>query len=138
MNRSCHLLLLGTCVFLAGCCCIQDRRTVSDACQVHHTKMHAELFRKTAIITPTLEYAEARLRLFPNIPPQGPPVFWPWSRQRVCICDQCVAAEAEWTKQQQSRANPRASLDAAAAFCLYSGDHWRRASEHERSASRRI
>jgi hypothetical protein len=25
--------------------------------------------------------------------------------------------------------NPRASLDAAVAFCLYSESHWRRASE---------
>lgn len=27
------------------------------------------------------------------------------------------------------RANPRASLDAAIAFCLHFGAHWRRASE---------
>jgi hypothetical protein len=33
--------------------------------------------------------------------------------------------------------NHRASLDAAVAFCLYFGGHWRRASEPERSAQTR-
>ena len=132
MNRICQLMLLGASVFLAGCCCVRDRRTVSEVCQGHHTRMHAEVFRRTAIMTPTFGYAGARLRLFPNIPPQGPPVFWPWSRQRVYICDQCVAAEAEWSRQQPSRVGPRASLDAEVAFCLCSEDHWRRASEPER------
>ena len=113
MNRLWQLLLFTTCLSLSSCCSVQDRRTAPEICVVHHSQMHAEMFRKRAIVTPTSEYAEARLRLFPNIPPQGPPVFWPWSRQRVYVCDHCVAAEAEWSKQQKSRANPRASQHAA-------------------------
>jgi hypothetical protein len=34
--------------------------------------------------------------------------------------------------------NQRASLDAAVAFCLHFGGHWRRASEPERSVGRDV
>jgi hypothetical protein len=47
------------------------------------------------------------------------------------------AQESAFSNSGPAASNQRASLDAAVAFCLHSGGHWRRASEPERSPLRK-
>ena len=54
----------------------------------------------------------------------------PSLRQRRCGNPESTSRESRIMNESRWP-NERASLDAAVAFCLYFGDHWRRASEPE-------
>jgi hypothetical protein len=90
-----------TAMVLTGCCCLRDARGPSDTCEVHHTAM------KTASVPgwggcryATTTYAEARPKLFPHTYPFRMPSPWPWKRERISLCDDCIGAEQEWGKAQ--------------------------------------
>jgi hypothetical protein len=50
---------------------------------------------------PTSEYAEARMKLFPNAGGDYLPSPWPWKRKRTYICDSCVRAKEDWVPTRQ-------------------------------------
>jgi hypothetical protein len=52
-------------------------------------------------VLPTTDYAEARGRLFPHADPDYLPSPWPWKRQRISRCDECVRAKTEWIEGHQ-------------------------------------
>ena len=49
---------------------------------------------------PTTTYAEARTSEFPHTYPFYLPSPWPWMRERIYLCDDCIRAEVEWMKNQ--------------------------------------
>jgi hypothetical protein len=50
-------------------------------------------------MTPTQTYAEAQLKLFPHAYPDQLPSFWPWKRERIYLCEDCIHAKERWIKQ---------------------------------------
>jgi len=59
----------------------------------------------------TADYASARARLFPHADQDYLPSPWPWKRQRISRCDECVRARTEWIESHQQ---PNKSLQATA------------------------
>ncbi len=66
-------------------------------CEVHHIAM------KSVVVPgwggcklPTTTYAETRQKLFPHTYPFQVDSPWPWKRQRIYLCGECVAAEKKW------------------------------------------
>lgn len=81
-------------VTLTGCCCLHDARGPSNICEVHHTTMRSTTEPAWGgCMLPTFPYAEARSKLFPNAGGDYIPSPWPWKRQRVSICDECLHAK---------------------------------------------
>src|ERR1051325_5898827 len=88
-------------VSMTGCCCLHDARGRSSICEVHHTTMRSTIAPGWGgCMLPTIQYAEIRTKLFPNASKDYIPSPWPWKRQRVCICDDCVRANNEWEKKR--------------------------------------
>ena len=92
---------------VTGCCCTRGARGPSSICAVHQVAM------RSAVVPgwggcklPTTTYAEARQKLFPNTYPFQLNSPWPWKRQRLYICDECIAAEKEWTSRQHTANQP--------------------------------
>jgi hypothetical protein len=91
------LIITSLTLTLMGCCCLHDARGPSNTCKVHHTHMETVTVPGWGgCKLPTLHYAEARAKLFPNAGGDYLPSPWPWKRQRVYICDACVRAKDEW------------------------------------------
>jgi hypothetical protein len=92
-----------TIIFIAaamtGCCCLHDARGPSNTCEVHHMTMRSTTAPGWGgCVLPTIQYAETRTRLFPNASGDYMPSPWPWKRQRVYVCDDCIRAKDEWIK----------------------------------------
>ena len=108
---------------LTGCCCVRDARGPSSDCEVHRTPMKTEVIRDWGgCVLPTPPYAEARQKLFPHAYPDQLPSPWPWKRERIYVCPDCVRAQEEWEKHNP-RANKPATGGARLALHLASAQH---------------
>ena len=63
-------------------------------------------------VLPTLTYAEARDKFFPHVYPDQLPSPWPWKRERIYVCPECLQAQNEWLEQndktkRQAKAEPQ-------------------------------
>lgn len=89
--------------FVTGCCCVRDVRGPSGICEIHHIQMRSETVRRSVgNVVPAPGYAEAQAKLFPHtIPSNYIPSHWPWQRDGVYVCDECVRAEKTWLQARQ-------------------------------------
>src|SRR5438876_9882116 len=93
------LTIMLVAVAMTGCCCLHDARGPSSTCEVHLTAMKSTTAPGWGgCALPTIQYAEARTKLFPNAGGDYIASPWPWKRQRVYICDDSVRAKDEWSK----------------------------------------
>ena len=74
-------------------------------------------------VLPTFPYAEARQKLFPHAYPDQLPSPWPWKRERIYICPDCIRAREEWIKQNDKAYKPAAG-NARSAFLFAIGRQW--------------
>jgi hypothetical protein len=103
MSRMWRSILLAMAVIgLSGCCCLRDDRGPSNVCEVHHVAMESTTVPGWGgCKLPTRTYANARSNLFPNTYPHQLNSPWPWKRERVYICAECVEAQKRWEDEQE-------------------------------------
>jgi hypothetical protein len=99
MSRILFFVLLV--VGLSGCCCLRDDRGPSNVCDVHHITMKSTTVPGWGgCMLPTVTCAEARAKLFPHVHPDQVDSPWPWKRERVYICDECLTAQEKWLDEK--------------------------------------
>jgi hypothetical protein len=109
---------------LTGCCCTREARGPSSVCEVHYAAMRSVVVPGWGgCKLPTTSYAEARQKLFPHTYPFQLDSPWPWKRQRIYICDECVAGEKKWGLQQHTANHPAAGK--AGFGLLFAVEHLR-------------
>src|SRR5438067_13917245 len=87
------LIILVLTITPTGCCCLHDARGPSSTCEIHHVTMRSVTAPGWGgCMLPTIQYDEARAKFFPHAEGDYLPSPWPWKRQRVYICDDCVRA----------------------------------------------
>src|ERR1700704_5101350 len=93
------LIITVIAITMTGGCCLHDARTPASTCAVHQKAMKpVTVAGWGGCVLPTVPYSEARNKSFPNAGRDYLPSPWPWKRERVYVCDDCIRARDEWIK----------------------------------------
>ena len=92
---------------LSGCCCVRGARGPGSICEVHQTAMRSEVIRAwSGCALAPVSYVEARQKFFPHAYPDQLSSPWPWRRERIYICDECIRAREDWFGRELGASDP--------------------------------